>query len=251
MKSILNMSQPEQASAEGLEFIQPKLNEMQAAILAFLKFRAFHGATDSEIAHQLEIGDNARKRRGELCKEGHVTALSRKRRSCDSLGRATGPTNQTVWVAKEYAPTHTHATQNIKAIEDSISSLVLEARRLKRILRKPDMSPDDLYSRHTRVSDAYSAYTTKLHVAWEAIRFKKAADDGAMVSVGDMVNTSRGPAKVTQIDLTQRYEKYGNDVAQASWADARAGYVVVVTDNGHWQYGQSISPITDEKGGME
>jgi hypothetical protein len=240
MNSIPKMSQPEQASAEGLDYIKPKLNEMQAGILAFLKFRAFHGATDSEIAHELGIGDNARKRRGELCKEGHVIALNRKRRSCDSFGLATGPTTQTIWVAKEYAPDHEHTSVDIKRVEERIGALVAAARRLKRILRKDDVSPDELYSRHTAVSEAYQNYATNFLVAWRGMQ--EPAEP--MLRLGDMIVTTRGPAKVTVIHrTTKRYEKYGTDVDEVSWADVRDGFVVVDTDNGHWQYGQSISPV--------
>ena len=245
MKSIPKMSQPEQASADGLEFIKPKLNEMQAAILAMLKASGFHGATDSEVAYNLGIGDNARKRRGELCKEGHVIALNRKRRSCDSVGRATGPTTQTVWVAKEYAPDHQHTSEDVKRVEERIAALVAAARRLKRILRKDDVSPDELYSRHTAVSEAYQNYATNFLVAWRGM--EKPTEP--MLRLGDMIVTTRGVAKVTQIDRTSRYEKYGNEVDAVSWKDARDGYVVVVTDNGHWQYGQSISPVEGSDAG--
>ena len=246
MTNSTNLSPPQQASAEGLEFIKPKLNEMQAGILALLKARAFHGATDSEIAHELGIGDNARKRRGELCKQGLVVALDAKRPSANGYGWPAGPTKQTVWVAKEYAPTHQHTSEDIKRIEDRLSTLVAAARRLKRILRKDDVSPDELYSRHTAVSDAYSSYTTNFHVAWHGMQ----QPEEPMLRVGDLIETSRGVARVKRIDRsTQRYEKYGNEVEEVSWKDVRDGFVVVDTDDGHWQYGQSISPVEDSDAG--
>ena len=231
---------PSEASAEGLNFIKPKLNEMQAAILAFLKFRAFHGATDSEIAHQLEIGDNARKRRGELCKQGYVVAINMKRPACDSLGSATGPTNQTVWVASEFAPNYAHTSQDLKRLEDRLSSLITAARRIKRILRKGEPTSDELYSKHTVVAEAYTNYVMNFHVAWRGLR----PPDSDMMHVGDVINTSRGHAKIVSIDrTTEQFGKYGNDVESALWSDARKGFVVVVTDNGHWQYGHTISPV--------
>jgi hypothetical protein len=238
-----NLSVPEQASADGLEYIKPKLNEMQAAILAMLKSRGFHGATDSEIAIELGLGDNARKRRGELCKDGYVVALDMKRPSANGYGMPTGPTKQTVWVAREFGKTYNHVSEDIKRIEDRIGAMVAAARRLKRSLRKEGVSLDDLYSKHTAVADAFASYNTNFHVAWRGMR---AEAEDPMLRVGDQVVTTRGVARVTVIHrTTQRYEKYGTDVDEVSWAKVRDGFVVVDTDNGHWSYGNSISPVEE------
>lgn len=167
------LSQPEQASADGLQYIKPKLNEMQAGILAMLQQRGFHGATDSEVAHYLGIGDNARKRRGELCKQGLVVPSERKRPACDSCGRETGPTQQTVWVAREYSPAHKHESKDLAQLEQAIKDLMTEARRIKRKLRKADRTPDAIYSLHERLTQAHAAYSTTFWKAWESIKMQE------------------------------------------------------------------------------
>jgi hypothetical protein len=63
-----------------------------------------------------------------------------------------------------------------------------------------------------------------------------------------MVDSRHGVGKVIRIDrTTRRYDKYGNDVQEVTWADVKDGYVVVDMDNGHWQYGQDLSPVQEEK----
>ena len=151
-----NVSLPQQASAEGLDYIKPKLNEMQAAILANLKLRGFHGATDSELAWELGIGDNARKRRGELCKQGYVAAAG-KRPACDGYGRAVGPTKQTVWVAQEFA-SQAYQPKDLASVEAQLKVVMTAGRRLKRALRSSDTTPDVMYAKHMAFAEAYARY---------------------------------------------------------------------------------------------
>lgn len=49
------------------------------------------------------------------------------------------------------------------------------------------------------------------------------------------------PAKVTDMERSHRpRDKYGQSVDEADWADK--DYIVVSLDNGHWAYGEQISP---------
>ena len=149
------------------------MNEMQAAILAMLQGRGFHGATDSEVAHYLGLGDNARKRRGELCKEGLVVPSERKRPACDIYGRESGPTQQTVWVAREYSPAHKHESKDLAQLEEAIKDLMAEARRIKRTLRKADRTPDAVYSLHERLTQAHAVYSTTFWKSWETLKMQE------------------------------------------------------------------------------
>ena len=131
MSNNPKLSLPRQTSIEGLEHIRPKLNEMQASILAFLNRRGFYGATDSEIADELRLGDNARKRRGELCKQGFVSPSGRKRLAVRD-GREVGPTRQTVWVARDFVPGHAGKSKDIEDLEKALSSMARACRKMLR-----------------------------------------------------------------------------------------------------------------------
>ena len=156
--SGLFMSQQAATSAEGYEYIKPKLNEMQAAILSMLRRLGATGATDSEIAYELGIGDNARKRRNELCKQGLVMPAG-KRPRCDGYGRAVGPVKQTVWVAVEHAaPSNVVSNARCADLAGAVSTA---ARRLKRAINSSEATADNLYSKHMALVDCMQAMTAE------------------------------------------------------------------------------------------
>lgn len=165
MNNRNKLSLPRQASIEGLEHIRPKMNDMQAAILALLKRRGFYGATDSEIADELRIGDNARKRRGELCKQGLVSPSGRKRLTVRD-GREVGPTRQTVWVARDFVPGNAVKGKDIDSLERSLSSLARASRKLLRTVRLPEPSPDEIRSQYDAIVSTYEDVVAKYHTAW-------------------------------------------------------------------------------------
>ena len=69
-----------------------------------------------------------------------------------------------------------------------------------------------------------------------------------MLRVGDTVESQYGDASVTSITLTnQRHGKEGRDVPYIHWLLVKKGWVVVDLANGHWQYGDQVSPVQKEK----
>ena len=71
----------------------------------------------------------------------------------------------------------------------------------------------------------------------------------SMMKVGDTVMW-RGcfgmdapkPAKIESIEETQqRRSKYGDAVSEIAWS--RKDYALVTLDNGHWAYGEQLSPV--------
>ena len=71
----------------------------------------------------------------------------------------------------------------------------------------------------------------------------------SMMKVGDTVMW-RGcfgmdapkPAKIESIEETQqRRSKYGDAVNEIAWS--RKDYALVTLDNGHWAYGEQLSPV--------
>lgn len=152
------LSVPQQASEDGRKYIRPKLNEMQFAILALLKHRGGYGATDSELAHSLALGDNARKRRGELCKQGLVAPSPRRRRSCDGYGQPTGPTLQTVWVATEHLLSTDAVVTEVDDYVEAIKELTRTLRAAKRLAKEISPKGDALFVAHGKVADSWGAY---------------------------------------------------------------------------------------------
>ena len=80
-----------------------------------------------------------------------------------------------------------------------------------------------------------------------------------MLKVGDSVmwRGSWGrdtplPTKVTSIEIVAPGEKEGGeDVKQVPWAVVESGCVVVTLDNGHWAYGDQISPASTKEAALQ
>ena len=153
-----NLSTPKLSSEGGRRYIQPKLNEMQAAILAFLERCGEHGATDSEIEHALALGDNARKRRGELCKEGFVSHSQRRRPKSNAYGQPSGPTLQTVWVATQHLLSSDAEPTQKDEYQAAIKELTRTLRAAKRLAKESSPKGDALFVAHGKVADSWAAY---------------------------------------------------------------------------------------------
>lgn len=71
-----------------------------------------------------------------------------------------------------------------------------------------------------------------------------------ILSIGDDVNSTFGRAKVEGITLViepgDKGEIGGQQVAQISWALVKANWAIVDLSNGHWCYGDQVSPVEAE-----
>lgn len=152
------LSTPQQASADGRRHIAPKLSEMQFAVMAFLCMQGERGATDSEIEYALGIGDNARKRRGELCAQGMVSHSTRRRRRCNAFGQAVGQTLQTVWFAAEAAPPKDVEPEGPTEYQEAIKELTRTLRAAKRLAKADEVSGDALFVAHGKIADNFARY---------------------------------------------------------------------------------------------
>ena len=75
----------------------------------------------------------------------------------------------------------------------------------------------------------------------------RSENESAMLRVGDSVDSRFGTGKVEAITLTDRkHGKTGSSVGHLSWDLVQAGWAVVDLDNGHWQYGDQISPARED-----
>lgn len=70
-----------------------------------------------------------------------------------------------------------------------------------------------------------------------------------IIKVGDTVmwrgcfgRDAAVPAKIEQMEMTEQPRtKYGVEVRAAFWDDK--DYLLVTLDNGHWAYGEQLSPL--------
>ena len=68
-----------------------------------------------------------------------------------------------------------------------------------------------------------------------------------MLRIGSVVESQFGTAQVVDITLTDhKHGKFGRSVEHLNWQLIRAGWAVIDLDNGHWQYGDQISPEQKE-----
>lgn len=72
--------------------------------------------------------------------------------------------------------------------------------------------------------------------------------DSTVLRVGSVVESQFGTAKVVDITLADRkHGKSGSSVEHLNWELVQGGWAVVDLDNGHWQYGDQISPAQEER----
>lgn len=72
----------------------------------------------------------------------------------------------------------------------------------------------------------------------------------AILHLGDSVNSKFGPSAVKQITLvSEQWDKGESDgvpVPHIAWNLVLNGWAIVDLENGHWCYGDQITPVTQE-----
>ena len=68
-----------------------------------------------------------------------------------------------------------------------------------------------------------------------------------ILSIGDTVNSKFGPAEVICLTLVSEQgdkgETDGIAVKQIAWALVKENWAIVDLSNGHWCYGDQVSPV--------
>lgn len=75
--------------------------------------------------------------------------------------------------------------------------------------------------------------------------------DSRYLRVGDHVlwrgswgSNAPQPAIVAALEQTSEpHSKYGHEVSSLRWDLVRAGFAVVILENGHWAYGSQLAPL--------
>lgn len=72
-----------------------------------------------------------------------------------------------------------------------------------------------------------------------------------ILSLGDTVNSKFGPAKVEGITLVvqqgDKGERSGQPVRRIAWELVEQNWAVVDLSNGHWCYGDQVSPVVERE----